>query len=164
MLGKSTFSHNEGTAPGANLPISALRCGVVEDLPAWFKVLYEEIGVRKGTIHPGKHVPQTADKIELLNYGQFQGCSCCNSFRGLRTAMSNAVVCIVLSSLCLIPLYVSCFFNALAAYHLSGNVMNSALHMDRTHASNKKHLLLEEEDDRLLRISWVLFGMVLAFL
>lgn len=42
-----------------------------KDLPAWFDVLYEKIGVRSGVIHPGKHIPATAGKIQLGNYGKF---------------------------------------------------------------------------------------------
>jgi len=34
-------------------------------------VLYEKIGVRSGVIHPGKHIPATAGKIQLGNYGKF---------------------------------------------------------------------------------------------
>ena len=38
---------------------------------AWFDVLYEKVGVRSGVIHPGKHMPASAGKIQLGNYGKF---------------------------------------------------------------------------------------------
>ena len=38
---------------------------------AWFDLLYEKIGVRSGVIHPGKHIPATAGKIQLGEYGKF---------------------------------------------------------------------------------------------
>ena len=38
---------------------------------AWFDVLYEKVGVRSGVIHPGKHIPASAGKIQLGNYGKF---------------------------------------------------------------------------------------------
>jgi len=42
-----------------------------KDLPAWFDVLYDKFGVRSGVIHPGKHIPATAGKIQLGEYGKF---------------------------------------------------------------------------------------------
>ena len=38
---------------------------------AWFDVLYDKFGVRSGVIHPGKHIPATAGKIQLGEYGKF---------------------------------------------------------------------------------------------